>query len=540
MHIVRFVLVVVLLGASATAQWFELQDELRHMDAGAFSSLQMKADQGDASAQLLVAAAYRYGIQVAKDPQQFIAWTRRSAESGNAEAQFAVAMMYGNGKLTGTRDIENMIVWERRAAENGHPVAQHNLGNHYLDGLGVEKDPVEGERWLKLSAEHGFMHAQYTLGLCYLRGLRGISRNPDAGELLIRKAAEKGHGPALLVLAQLYSSPDFVPRDPAVVETLLLRAAEMKIAQAQYQIARMYRLGLLRAPEYPRAIEWFEEATEKNYAPAHVALAEMYTKGEGTPVDLQKAAGLYARAAELGYAPALVKQGEILRYGRGVAPDPAGAAMWFTIASQKGIGDAQAPLKSLERELKPAQLASARKRADAWAAAHREAMAQPAEGFNYYGRVSVPVETPEDRPPSTAEEREKAVKLVAQLEQDLIGPDADTRREWLDRWMAEIPDIFFHSCPLLEKEKDEVFPYHLYLIKQAYYEGGAYLIQHPERVNDQLTIYIAGVEGALRAYSNAVAKQPTKRDASLDLLLKAQADGQLATLIHERVRDRCR
>jgi TPR repeat protein len=266
----------------------------------------------------------------------------------------------------------------------------------------------------------------------------------------------------------------------------------------------------------------------------------MYTKGEGTPVDLPKAAGLYARAAELGYAPALVKQGEILRYGRGVAPDQASAAMWLMVASQKGIGDAQSALTSLEKELKPAQKASARKRAEAWAAAHPEAMAQPTEGFNYYGKVSVPTESPEDRPSSTAEEREKAVHLVGQLEQDLVGPEADAAREWLDKWMAEIPDIFFHSCPLLEKEKDEVFPYHLYLIKQAYYAGSAYLIQHPEKVNDQLTIYIAGVEGALRAYTNVIAKQPTKRNASLDLLLKAQADGHLATLIHERVRERCR
>jgi TPR repeat protein len=342
------------------------------------------------------------------------------------------------------------------------------------------------------------------------------------------------------VLAELYSGPDFGPRDPVVVETLLLRAAEMKIPQAQYQIARMYRLGFLRAPEYQRAIEWFEEAAEKNYAPAHVALAEMYTKGEGTPVDLPKSAGLYARAAELGYAPAIVKEAEILRYGRGVAPDQVSAVMWLMIAAQKGIGDAQSSLSALEKEMKPAQFASARQRADAWAAANQEAMAQPLQGFNFHNRVSVPTVPTEDRPPSTAEEREKAVKLVAQLEQDLVGPEADSARQWLDKWMAEIPDIFFQGCPLLEKEKDEVFPYHLYLIKQAYYEGGSYLIQHPEKVNDQLTIYIAGVEGALRAYSNVIAKFPTKRNPSLELLLKTQAEGQLPTLIHERVRERCR
>lgn len=540
MHIVRLVLVLVSLGVSASAQWFELQDKLHRMDAGAFSAVQMKAEQGDADAQLLVAAAYRFGIQVPKDVPQFMAWTRRAAESRNPEAQFTLAMMYGNGKLTGTRDVENMIVWLRRAAENGHPVAQHNLGTHYLDGEGVPRDPVEGERWLKLSAEQGFTHAQYILGRAYLKGEQGIALNPDAGEQWIRKAAEKGHGGALVVLAQLYSGPDFVPRDPALVETLLLRAAEMKIVQAQYQIARMYRLGFLRAPEYARAIEWFEEAAEKKYAPAHVALAEMYAKGEGTPVDLPRSASLYRTAAELGYAPGIMKTAENYRYGRGTAPDPISAAMWLMIAAQKGIPDAQPALDAVEKELKPAQVASARQRADSWIAGNAAAMAQPVQGFNLHRMIPVPNESPADRPPSTPEERERAVKLVAELEANLLGPEGDASRQWLDKWMAEIPDIFFHSCPLLEKEKDEVFPYHLYLVKQAYYEGGAYLIQHPEKVNDQLTIYIAGVEGALRAYNNVIAKSPTKRNPSLDLLLKTQADGQLGSLIHERVRERCR
>jgi len=540
MRTVRLVLLVVLLCASATAQWFELQDKLHRMDPGAFSAVQMKADQGDAEAQLLVAAAYRFGIQVAKDPAQFMSWVRRSAEAGSREAQFTVALMYGNGKLTGTPDLEQMMLWLRRAAEQGHPVAQHNLGNHYLDGIGVPKDPAQGERWLTLSAEQGFMHAQYTLGLCYLKGNCGIAGNPDAGERWIRKAAEKGHGPALVVLAQLYSGPDFVPRDPAIVETLLLRAAEMKIVQAQYQIARMYRLGFLRSPEYAKAIEWFEEAAEKKYAPAHVALAEMYAKGEGAAVDLPRAASLYLTAAELGYAPAIMKTAENYRYGRGTAPDPLAAAMWLMIAAQKGIPDAQSALDAVQKELKAPQVTAARQRADSWIGANAAAMAQPIQGFNLHRMIPVPNESPADRPPSTPEERERAVKLVAELEANLVGPEADASREWLDKWMAEIPDIFFHSCPLLEKEKDEVFPYHLYLIKQSYYEGGAYLIQHPEKVNDQLTIYIAGVEGALRAYNNVIAKSPTKRNTSLDLLLKSQADRQLAELIHQRVRERCR
>jgi TPR repeat protein len=362
----------------------------------------------------------------------------------------------------------------------------------------------------------------------------------DVGEVWIRKAAERGHGGALVELARLYAGADFVPRDPSAVETLLLRAAEMKIADAQYQIARMYRLGYLRSPEYARAIEWFEEAAEKEYAPAHVALAEMCAKGEGTPVDLPRSARLYLRAAELGYAPALVKTADNYRYGRGVAPDPITAAMWLMIAAQKGIGDAQPALNALEKELKPAQVSSARKKADAWIAANPEAVAQPAQGFNYRRMMAVPTDSPADRPPSTPEERERAVRLVAELESNFLGPEADASREWLDTWMAEVPDLFFHSCPLLEREKDEVFPHHLYLIKQAYYAGGACLIQHPEKINDQLTIYIAGVEGALRAYNNLVAKQPTKRNGSMEFLLKTQAAGQLETLVHQRVRERCR
>jgi len=43
----------------------------------------------------------------------------------------------------------------KAAAEKGCLTSQHMLGGIYCAGAGVEKDPVEGKRWLRQAADAG-------------------------------------------------------------------------------------------------------------------------------------------------------------------------------------------------------------------------------------------------------------------------------------------------------------------------------------------------------------------------------------------------
>ena len=69
-----------------------------------------------------------------------------------------------------SNDFQNAAKYYRKAAERGHAMAQKNLGNCYLDGKGVEKDPAEAVKWYRKAAEQGLAMAQTNLGVCYANG----------------------------------------------------------------------------------------------------------------------------------------------------------------------------------------------------------------------------------------------------------------------------------------------------------------------------------------------------------------------------------
>lgn len=85
---------------------------------------QKAADNGHATAMLVLASMYLLGVDVAKDEKEYVKWTRKAAEKGNAQAMTGLGLAYelGQGGLVRDRDIA--LSWYRRAANLGHPVAE--------------------------------------------------------------------------------------------------------------------------------------------------------------------------------------------------------------------------------------------------------------------------------------------------------------------------------------------------------------------------------------------------------------------------------
>jgi len=75
-----------------------------------------------------------------------------SAEAGNLDAQYEVAVRVANG--AGIRDppaYAYAAEWARRAADRGHPAAQAMLGVMCHRGQGVPQDDIEAYKWLTLA-----------------------------------------------------------------------------------------------------------------------------------------------------------------------------------------------------------------------------------------------------------------------------------------------------------------------------------------------------------------------------------------------------
>jgi len=138
----------------------------------------------------------------------------------------------------------------------------------------------------------------------------------------------------------------------------------------------------------------------------------------------------------------------------------------------------------------------------------------------------------QDRGPSTPDERATAVKLARLLEADPLGREAQDARRWFTVWLIAVPDISVSLCgDLLGPVPRSAKKYQSELVVQTIYSGAAFIIENPEKASDEVAVYEAGVEGALKAYVAIKAKQPKFSWAGLDELLEKQQRGEL----HETV-----
>ena len=76
---------------------------------------------------------------------------RVRAEAGDAEAQLNLGVMYDTGRGVPQDDAE-AVRWYRLAADQGHARAQGNLGVMCGTGEGVPQDYVQAYMWFNLAA----------------------------------------------------------------------------------------------------------------------------------------------------------------------------------------------------------------------------------------------------------------------------------------------------------------------------------------------------------------------------------------------------
>ena len=68
------------------------------------------------------------------------------------------------------KDETEAVKWYRKAAEQGVALAQTDLGNCYLNGIGVSKDGTEAMKWFRTAADQGFGQAAFIIAECYRYG----------------------------------------------------------------------------------------------------------------------------------------------------------------------------------------------------------------------------------------------------------------------------------------------------------------------------------------------------------------------------------
>ncbi len=141
-------------------------------------ALRALADKGDAVAQCSLGLAYQRGYVDAKpDDATARGWFEKSAELGNAKAQFMLATMYQSGARE-MQDYTEAYKWYLKAAQAGNIKAQAIVAQAYLTGRhGVPQNDAEALKWYKQAAEQGDITGADFLADAYRSGGRGIAKD---------------------------------------------------------------------------------------------------------------------------------------------------------------------------------------------------------------------------------------------------------------------------------------------------------------------------------------------------------------------------
>jgi hypothetical protein len=138
----------------------------------------------------------------------------------------------------------------------------------------------------------------------------------------------------------------------------------------------------------------------------------------------------------------------------------------------------------------------------------------------------------QQRGPSTPDERRKAVEMATFLETNPLGKEAKDFRRALLFFLAEVPDITVKLCTsVLGNSKSIKGDYESELVGQLAFSQAKFVIDHPDKAQDDLAVYQAGVEGVVRTWQAIKSAKPKAKFPLMDELSQKQQAGTLAEYV---------
>jgi TPR repeat protein len=139
---------------------------------------------------------------------------RKAAKAGNAEAQFRLGVMYGNGDGVAL-DHGEAVAWFERAAGQGHESALITLAWMFANGTGVEVDEGRARSLYLQAAERGSAKAQYVVATMYRFAQYGIAKDLARAVDYYLQAADQGMPTAQFALGKMLMEGKGVMQDDA-------------------------------------------------------------------------------------------------------------------------------------------------------------------------------------------------------------------------------------------------------------------------------------------------------------------------------------
>jgi TPR repeat protein len=297
------------------------------------------AKSGDASAQYYLAVEYSSGDKLPKNDVEGFKWMQSVAMQGRPQAQRKLGWMYQYGLGTET-NLAEAALWYDKAAQQGDASAQLTLGWMYENRVGEDQDYAKAAQLYRQAAEQGEPMAQNNLGWLYKKG-RGVPQNPSQSVQWFAKSAEQGENIAKENLAWIYAQGLYGPIDVT-----------------NYGPGALVRSGGI-APDHELAEMWMRKAVDFNtaegqYKLGHLIESEMTLNDQSEKevlvgdVSRSAAAAEWLRqAAELGHPQAQYELGDLYRMGDLGDDQRSNCIPWLLKAAAQGNVNAQSAVGDL-------------------------------------------------------------------------------------------------------------------------------------------------------------------------------------------------
>ncbi|SPA02704.1 Sel1 domain-containing protein repeat-containing protein [Cupriavidus taiwanensis] len=179
--------------------------------------------------------------KLAGPPQLALPWLGGAAVAGHLDAQMVLGQWFlaGHGVA---RDPVQAFAWFKHAAHAGHAGAANLAGRCYENGWGTAPDARAAAHWYTLAAERGSDWGMYNLATALVLG-RGVVADRRAALRWYQRAAALGHAKSLNILGGFHEDGWEVAQDPARAVAYYRQAAEGGDFRGQFNYARMLALA---------------------------------------------------------------------------------------------------------------------------------------------------------------------------------------------------------------------------------------------------------------------------------------------------------
>lgn len=294
-------------------------------------AMEQAAEEGDASAQFLLACAYEEGEGVTQDYKEAVRYYKLASRQGHIKANVNLGVLYHQG--VGVRqDLEKARQCYEEAATQEEPSAQFNLGLLYYYGQGVRQDYQGAGYFFQLAAAQGHPGAIARLGVLFEFGL-GVEQDLNEAMRCYEAAAERGDTNAMIRLGLLYqnrigeSSWSFMASFQMArhyYEQALAQGHPFACTLLDHLYQYTYQCGIEMEHRYYKEGDTLSSVARHTSADADMysdvlgTLGQLFEHGLGVEQNLESAVHYYERAAELGNVDALYRLQVLYELGIGV------------------------------------------------------------------------------------------------------------------------------------------------------------------------------------------------------------------------------